>query len=123
MEEQIKKLLKEQGKSRTEELQLDNLDFAFVYLDEDDELMVENEHGSSFSFDDLSIDEQEMFLISLGGELPLDYIILTEKNKWLSYDKQATSTEIKEEIENLKERYPDEKLILVTARKLKITTI
>ena len=50
---------------QSEKIQLDNLDWARLVFNEDQEVVVENEHGSQFSVDDLSKEELEIFYNNL----------------------------------------------------------
>ena len=59
--ENLISLFKKSGLTETEWIQLDNLDEARLAYDEN-EVVVENEHGSFFPVDDLSREEMEIFL-------------------------------------------------------------
>ena len=59
--ENLISLFKKSGLTETEWIQLDNLDEARLAYDEN-EVVVENEHGSFFPVEDLSREEMEIFL-------------------------------------------------------------
>lgn len=46
---------------RSEEIQLDNLDMAYLTFDDNENVVVENEHGTQFPVSDLSNDEMLAF--------------------------------------------------------------
>jgi hypothetical protein len=60
------KLFKASGLEETEEFEMDNLDTAKLVLvdieENEDEVMVENEHGTQFAVDELSNEELNLFL-------------------------------------------------------------
>jgi hypothetical protein len=51
--------------TESNEIELDNLDFARLVYNEENEVVVENEHGTQFEVSDLSKEEVRIFLYDL----------------------------------------------------------
>jgi hypothetical protein len=63
--EKLVKAFKLTGLTESEEIVLDNLDWARLVYDESGEVVVENEHGTEFPVSDLSTIEMDIFLVNL----------------------------------------------------------
>jgi len=61
-EELIKKFYKT---CESEKIELDNLDYAKLIINEQGEVVVENEHGTQFDIDELSKSDIECFYYNL----------------------------------------------------------
>ena len=61
-EELIKRFYKT---CQSEKIELDNLDYAKLIINEQGEVVVENEHGTQFGIDELSKSEIECFYANL----------------------------------------------------------
>jgi hypothetical protein len=61
------KLFKESGLEDTEKIELDNLTRAKLVYDEQHNVVVENEYGTQFPVDDLSIGELNVFIYVLNN--------------------------------------------------------
>ena len=100
------------------EIELDNLDHAEL-VQGDNGVEVENEHGTVFPLEDLSDSELETFAVLLGIKMTFDYLIVDEKNNWLSYGTQSTQENINKELRDLKnEAGKDTKLFAYVAKEL-----
>lgn len=63
--EKMVKTFKKKGLTESEEIELDNLDAAKLVYNEENEVVVENEHGTQFDVSELSRDEIKFFLFIL----------------------------------------------------------
>jgi hypothetical protein len=55
-------LFRSSGLTESEKIQLNNLDWAKLVLDENDEVLIQNEHGSKYDVDELDNDELKLFI-------------------------------------------------------------
>jgi hypothetical protein len=56
---------KKSGEDESFEIQLDNLDWAKLIYNDEGEVVVENEHGTEFSLNELSKEEVKVFLLNI----------------------------------------------------------
>lgn len=63
--EKLIKKFKRSGLEESEKIELDNLDWARLILNEDGLVMVENEHGTEFPVEDLSKAELQIFYVNI----------------------------------------------------------
>jgi len=83
-------------------IELDNLDSASLII-EDGEVVVENEHGTTFDLDELTNVELECFHSILGYSNVFDYVILTKDNRWVASGFQETEKELEDTINELED--------------------
>ena len=63
--EKMVKTFKKKGLTESEKIELDNLDLARLVYNEENEVVVENEHGTEFDVSELSREEIKIFLLVL----------------------------------------------------------
>ena len=63
--EKMVKTFKKKGLTESENIELDNLDSARLVYNEENEVVVENEHGTEFDVSELSREEIKIFLLIL----------------------------------------------------------
>ena len=63
--EKMVKTFKKKGLTESEKIELDNLDLARLVYNEENEVVVENEHGTQFDVSELSREEIKIFLLVL----------------------------------------------------------
>lgn len=63
--EKLIEKFKKSGLQESEDIELDNLDWARLILNEDGLVLVENEHGTEFPVEDLSETELKIFYLNI----------------------------------------------------------
>lgn len=94
---------------KIEEYQYRPLKFTGKYRDEDDES------------NDFEVYIEQVAVYSKQDKF--DYVILTENNYWASTGKNATEKDLNDEIEIVKENYPDEEFVVVKSDKMEFINI
>lgn len=104
----------------TATIELDNLDQAEL-VEGEEGVEVENEHGTIFDLEDLSLSEILAFCYELNIERRMDYLIMSEDNQWLGTGNFATQSEIDTHIEDILQDYNEDRpeLIIFTADEMK----
>lgn len=100
------------------EFEMDNLDSARLYKDEEGITFVINEHDESLELDDLSDAELETSAVLEGIEMTWDYVVMDENNVWLMYGEQETLESIENEAKEFKEELGDTEILVFYAKEL-----